>query len=59
MWDTVLVVAVVVIAAVVVGRRIIRSFTAPASSCGCGCGSSCGGGAKPGGCEGKPEAGKG
>ncbi|WP_319585166.1 FeoB-associated Cys-rich membrane protein [uncultured Pseudodesulfovibrio sp.] len=43
MFDTVIVVAIVAIAAFFVGRRLYRSFTAKQSGCGCGgCGQSCG-----------------
>jgi hypothetical protein len=46
MLDTIIVVAIVAIAAFFVGRRIMRSFTSGQSTCGCGgCGQSgsCGG----------------
>jgi hypothetical protein len=41
MLDTIIVVAIVAIAAFFVGRRILRSFTAKQPGCGCGgCGQS-------------------
>jgi hypothetical protein len=42
MFDTIIVVAIVAVAAFFVGRKILRTFTARQPACGCsGCGQSC------------------
>lgn len=51
MFDTIIVVAIVAVAAYYVGRRLLKPFTSKQASCGCsGCGQSgsCGGSIKDG-----------
>lgn len=42
--DTILVLAIVTVAALYVGRMLYRRFTAKDIGCGCGCSGGCGGG---------------